>query len=496
MLGILTFRSTGAEQKESPKPNVIIIVLGTLRADHLGCYGYPKNTSPNIDKFAKECLLFKNAYSQSHWTLPSHCSILTSRYPSVHGVMERTAKLDPAEVTLPEILKNYDYQTAAFTGGLDMKKEHGLDQGFDVYSDDAGDKILGTSDNIFPKALNWLGSANKDKPAGSPANRGKPFFLYVHTYDTHLPYSPPASRCSDTGRSVSEGIGAPYNTMFAPGDYQGQFKGKKLSYEYLKTISGPLPKADIDYVVSQYDGEIAYQDKQLGLFLDKIKESGLDKNTIIVITADHGESLYDHGSWDRFNSEDLYNSTLKVPLMIRLPDILPLKKGGLGGCPIRGDNNPLYPPLIRGNNLQTLIRNRQVDTDVQLLDIMPSVLKQIGIPVNKDAQGIDILPKNTSRDYVMAESSLTKQAFKKGNMKLIASSALYELYDLDKDPQEQVNLASKNPDKVYEMIQELMGILKRIRAERRTPPRITLSPQMIDELRKSGYWSKDDDSPR
>ena len=439
--------------KEVSKPNVIVIVLGTLRADHLGCYGYAKNTSPNLDKFSKECLLFKNAYSQSHWTLPSHCSILTSRYPSVHGVMERTARLDPAEVTLPEILKNYDYQTAAFTGGLDMRKEHGLDQGFDVYSDDAGNKILGTSDNIFPKAINWLESAKKDAP----------FFLYIHTYDTHLPYSPPE----------------PYNKMFAPKDYQGQFtqplprnnrdsvatahvgagfKGKKLSYEYLKTISGLLPKEDIDYVVSQYDGEAAYQDKQFGMFLDKIRESGLDKNTIIIVTADHGESLYDHGTWDRFGSEDLYNSALRVPLMMK--------------CPDKGFDT--YP------------------ADVQLIDIMPTILQQIGIPVNKDAQGIGVLDKKQTRDYIIAEASLARQAFKKGQWKLIAASSSYELYDLDKDPQEQNNLASKNPDKVYEMVQELMGILKKIRTERRNPPRITLSPQMIEELRKSGYWDKDD----
>jgi arylsulfatase A-like enzyme len=429
---ILLIQDTAfGKEPETSRPNVIIIVMGTLRADHLGCYGYAKNTSPNIDKFAKECLVFKNAYSQSHWTLPSHCSILTSRYPSVHGVMERATKLDPAEVTLPEILKNYDYQTAAFTGGLDMKQVHGLDQGFDIYSDDAGDKVLGTSDTIFPNVINLMERVNKDQS----------FFLYIHTYDTHLPYSPPP----------------PYDTMFALKNYQGRFKGKELTYEYLKTISGPLAQADIDYVVSQYDGEIAHQDKQLGLFLDKIRESGLDKNTIIVITADHGESLYDHGTWDRFNSGDLYNSTLKVPLMMRL----------IGR------------------------QSAAIESDMQLIDIMPSILQQIGIPVNKSAQGIDILSGN--RDYVIAESSLTRQIFKKGNLKLIASSTNYELYNLDKDPQEQVNLAPQNADKVYEMVQELMGLLKKIRVERRSPPRIILSPQMIDELRQSGYWSKDDD---
>jgi arylsulfatase A-like enzyme len=436
VLVTLVFSYAGTDPKqESVKPNVIVIVLGTFRADHLGCYGYPKNTSPNLDKFAKECLVFKNAYSQSHWTLPSHCSILTSRYPSVHGVMERTAKLDPAEVTLPEILKNYDFQTAAFTGGLDMKKEHGLDQGFDIYSDDAGDKILGTSDKIFPKAINWLDSAKNDKP----------FFLYIHTYDTHLPYAPPV----------------PYNTMFASKDYNGQFKGKELSYEYLKAISGPLSKADIDYVVSQYDGEVAYQDKQLGLFLDKIREMGIDKNTIIVITADHGESLYDYGTWDRFGSEDLYNSTLKVPLMIRLIE----KQSGV------------------------------IESNVQLIDIMPSVLKQIGIPANKESQGIDILAKKQARNYSIAEASMVKQSFTKGPWKLIAASSSYELYDLDKDPQEKNNRAPKNPDQVYGLVQELMGLLKGIRSERREPPRITLSPQMIEELRKSGYWEKSEDNP-
>lgn len=432
-LGLLVMRSAPAESKDPPKPNVIMIVMGTFRADHMGCYGYQKNTTPNLDKFAKECLFFRNAYSQSHWTLPSHCSILTSRYPSVHGVMERGSKLDPAEVTLPETLKNYDFQTAAFTGGLDMKKEHGLDQGFDAYYDDAGEKILGTSDTIFPKAINWLKSAKKDKP----------FFLYIHTYDTHLPYAPPA----------------PYNTIFASKDYQGQFKGKELTYEYLKTITGPLPQADIDYVVSQYDGEVAYQDMQFGLFMDAIKKTGLYDNTIIVVTADHGEPLYDHNTWDRFGSQDLYNGVIKVPLMMKCLD----------------KDFYTYP------------------ADVQLIDIMPMILGRLGIPLNHGAQGIDALAKKPVRDYIIAESSLTRQSFKKGQWKLIAASSSYELYNLDKDPKEMVNLAPKNPDKVYEMTRELMGVLKSIRVERREPPKIILSPQMIEELRKSGYWEKEDD---
>ena len=143
--------------------------------------------------------------------------------------------------------------------------------------------------------------------------------------------------------------------------------------------------------------------------------------------------------------------------------------------------------------------------DVQLIDIMPMILKHLAIPLNQDAQGINPLPgrgnimqnyimsRGGVNEYVIAESSLSKQAFKKGPCKLIAGSSSYELYNIDKDPLEQVNLAPKNPDKVYEMVRELMGILKTTRAERRNPPKITLSPQMIDELRKSGYWDKNDD---
>lgn len=171
---------------------IILISLDILRADHLGTYGYHRNTSPHIDAFAKESIVFENAVVQSPWTLPSHMSIMTSLYPSSHGVVVRNNRLDDEHVTLAELLREKGYRTAAFADGAFMKGDYGFKQGFDIYD---GDNWIGIA-RILPKARKWL-----------EENKADPFFLFIHCYDIHDPYDPPP----------------PYDTMFHDFNYTGNF---------------------------------------------------------------------------------------------------------------------------------------------------------------------------------------------------------------------------------------------------------------------------------
>jgi arylsulfatase len=183
----LSFGETGEKNKDD-KYNVIIIVVSALRADHLGCYGYRRNTSFNIDKLAKESVVFERAVSQSYWTLPSLASILTSKFVSWHNVYSRDAKLGGAEKTLAEILRIYGYKTAAFTCGLDTAAAYGLNKGFDVYDVYDGNKTMGSFSDTIPKAVEWL---NK--------NKNQEFFLLLHSYDVHPPYNSCAENYFDKG---------------------------------------------------------------------------------------------------------------------------------------------------------------------------------------------------------------------------------------------------------------------------------------------------------
>ncbi|MBN2372423.1 tetratricopeptide repeat protein [bacterium] len=246
--------------------NLLLITVDTLRADHLGCYGYKSIKTPNIDRLASEGVLFSRAITPVPITLPSHASIMTGLYPAQHGVRNNgNFSLAGQAVTLAEIMKGYGYQTGACVGSFVLDSVFGLDQGFDYYDDNfnPGKKRASALHNerkaadVNRAALHWL-QKNKD-------NR---FFLWLHYYDPHSPYFPPVS--------------------FA-----------------------------FDYKDCLYDGEIAYVDYCLGELFDQIEQMGLKDKTVIVFTADHGEGLGEHN--ELTHAIFIYDSTLRVPLIIKAP---------------------------------------------------------------------------------------------------------------------------------------------------------------------------------
>lgn len=268
------------------RPNLIIYLVDTLRADHLGCYGSGKPLSPNVDAFAEGATLFEDAVAQAPWTLPSVTSILTGLGPLSHGVRKLHDRLSDAAVTLPELLRPAGYRTAAFSTNWHIREETGLAQGFDdffFFPEDA------QSDEVTRRVVRWL-----------DANGGKsPFFLYVHSLDPHAPYTPPAD----------------LRKRFAPS------VRLEAGYEYdLKRVYAAEGKERAELIAELrplYDAEVAANDRSFGALMDALRARGLYDDALILFVADHGEEFDDHGEFGHGNN--FYRETLSVPLIVKRP---------------------------------------------------------------------------------------------------------------------------------------------------------------------------------
>jgi arylsulfatase A-like enzyme len=251
-----------ADPEKHPRPNVLLISLDTLRPDHLGCYGYGKGTSPNLDRFAKQALVFTNCRSQAPWTLPSHISLFTSMLPSTNGVDNLNKVLPPEIPTLAQLLREEGYRTAALVNNGQMRKHWGFARGFDTWHEFEVDTPAGSCANITRAALTWLGVREA----------AAPFFLFLHYYDTHDPYDAPEPYRKQMGTTLT---GA---------------QARKLCFRH-RTPQRPITdKALLADLMAAYDAEIAWLDHELGKLLDAVPP-----NTLVVIFSDHGEAFEEHG---------------------------------------------------------------------------------------------------------------------------------------------------------------------------------------------------------
>ncbi|MGH7792955.1 MAG: sulfatase-like hydrolase/transferase, partial [Thermodesulfobacteriota bacterium] len=256
--------------------NVVFISIDTLRADHLGCYGYHRNTSPNIDRLAREGVIFSNAFSVSSWTLPAHISMFTSMYSTSHGVITGEDYLDDSRITLAEVLKREGYATAAFISGAYLRDpRYGFEQGFDLYDASIINEAASLKDVIKASQVITSPSLNKAAKSWLEKNYQKKFFLFLHYIDVHSDYIPPP----------------PYDTMFDP-DYRGPVDGLNIFKLKLKAEMDPR---DLFHIIALYDGEIAFTDHHIGDLMLSLKELGVYDNTMIILTSDHGEEFFEHG---------------------------------------------------------------------------------------------------------------------------------------------------------------------------------------------------------
>jgi arylsulfatase A-like enzyme len=284
----------------SRKVNVLLILTDTVRADHLSCYGYERNTTPCIDSLAAAGTLFERCQGQSSWTLPAMATIMSGVSPVAHGAGKNSSGIHGISHDapwLPIAFHRAGYRTAAFVNVMFMNEDFGFHRGFQhfsyrgVFSENSLRKA-GPTVNDF---LEWLDSEEDDGP----------FFAAVHFYDPHIPYRAPE----------------PFNSLYTDPDYNGLYGdswGESVP-EMMKVNSGEMvpDQSDIDNLVAMYDGELSYMDSQIGRLLAELRERGLSETTIVVVVADHGEEFYEHNGIE--HGRTLYQETTHVPLIISGP---------------------------------------------------------------------------------------------------------------------------------------------------------------------------------
>lgn len=386
---------TGTATPDGPLPHVLIFLVDTLRADHLGCYGYHRPTSPNLDRFAESAVRFENAVAQSSWTRPTTASVLTGLYPHHHGARSRNDRLAEDIPYLPEILRSLGYRALGVTTNSIVGPAYGFRRGFSHH------KHFGE----------WHGRPGMYVPAWRAVNEtlewleriepGDSFFVYLHVSDPHHPYHPPPAQ----------------REQFAPDAPPGP-TGARLA---------TAPDSVKAHYVDLYDGEIAHVDEQFGRLLDELDQRGFLDDTLVVFVSDHGEEFLDHGHYGHGSS--LYQEQIHVPLIIQVPRRL---------------RSETQPPTVA--------------TQVQQIDIVPTILEAIGQSGLIETDGRSLLPlmrsapSQTSHNLAISDLRSDGEGvdvvlleLSDSRRKLIDYSsatfgAAHQLYDTDADPDEVRNL--------------------------------------------------------
>jgi arylsulfatase A-like enzyme len=466
--GVVVFRS-----RPSP-PNIILISIDSLRPDHLGCYGYARNTSPNLDKLAREGALFETVVSTTSWTLPAHAALFTALADSVHFCYDDTKWLDGSRTTLAEKLKDAGYKTHGFYSAPYLNPCFGFAQGFDRYQDCtsySGQSVALLQTDRFIKdqsgehglidqeimheahldITNPIVLAEVEKWLEERSDG--PFFLFIHLWDVHYDYIAPQE----------------YQDMFTSKTYQGPVDGKKVLAARRKPEN--WTDADVEHLKALYDAEIRYTDDTIGKILENLEDRGLKDTSIIAVTADHGEAFYEHG-WQG-HRWTLHDEEIRIPLIVRYPLLVPEKL--------------------------------RIDRPVSIIDIAPTLLDLAASPPLPHAMGRSLTPLFGERQEGWRdETAICELKVPANNIDSLAlrdrdGKIIYDeknkkvlVYDLAKDPGEQEPLQTV-ADSVEAIVAQREATLKTLAekkrrlgtiGERDTP---AISEMTIQQLRANGY---------
>ncbi|GEM_PF-352929 len=419
---------------------VLLIVVDTLRSDHLGAYGYARDTSPHLDALAQEAVLFEQTYSTSSWTLPSVASIMTSVPPHQHGAEDAETRLPSALPTLAEAFSAQGFPATAFVTHLYVGSRFGLDKGFDSFHEFGLDErfeegLQPRADAVNAEVMPWL-----------TAQGDTPWFLYLHYFDPHWDYDAPepwGSRYTDPGYTGSANGTLAFLGQYVPHDQR-------------------MSEADRQHLLDLYDGEIAFTDHHLGALVAHLKAEDLWDDTLVVVTADHGEEFQEHGSVHHIRT--LYEEVVRVPLLVK----------PAGGRPA------LWPA--------------RVSTPVSTMDVAPTLLSMAGLQAPDTFRGASleevIAGERATPPFMRTvRHASDKAAVRVGDRKLIhqftQGSTGVVVYDLADDPGEQRPV--EQADDARALDQVLIDVLN-------TPPpvplvmeRATLSGEDEEALRALGY---------
>jgi arylsulfatase A-like enzyme len=428
------------------QPNVLILILDTTRRDRLGCYGNRMPLTPHLDRFAKSAFQFDGAFSTAPWTLPAIASLYTSRYPGQHGaggVIGEFTILAEKELTLAEVMTQNGYQTGIITNVMFLTGKFGMSQGFasvDSYSP-KNNFDMRRAGKTTDAALAWIGKHSTS-----------PYFLVVHYYDPHLVYDPPQPFRS---RFADPRDGKNNHHLFGSSDDLTAFRKRK------KTIGPEL----LSRLAKLYMGEIAYVDQEVGRLVSFLDESGMGENTVVVVTADHGEEFADHGNFEHGHS--FYNEVLQVPLLIDLP--------------------AFYDRLTE----------QRITDSVSLIDVAPTLCELCEIKIPESFGGQSLVPlmahESLAPRSLLAQSNMWAHGgfcMIKDDYKLIqvVDEAPYQLFNMKNDQRERTELSALEPKRLSEMTGAVMSILKQMAADGTSGETPAMSEKEKARLRSLGYF--------
>ena len=441
LIALLGLCAAGCDS-HSRERSVVLVVIDTLRADHLSLQGYARSTSPALERWGARGVVFERALATSSWTLPSFGSLLTGRRPARHAAGLRLgppgggiARLSDDVATLAETLRARGYATAARVANPYLVERFGLSRGFDSYENQpVTNQRVRRAPRIFDDSLRWI-----------RAQEQRPFFLLVHVFDPHMDYDPPKEvRGSFTG-NLESALSLPVSEF------------RELRQQ------GALPARDQAFVQAAYDEEILAVDRALDAFLQALSDEGVLDRSLLVLTADHGEELFDHGGFE--HGHTLYQELLHVPLLFL----------GEGLTPAR------------------------VATPVSLIDVLPTVAEAVGAPIPPGAEGTSLWPLLRGDPGPLPDRALWAEstlygpplaAIVRWPYKLVIGGTAPLLFDLEKDPAERRDLAAAEPERAAALEAELRAQLQR--AAQESPPRqaATIDDEVREQLRALGYLAR------
>jgi arylsulfatase A-like enzyme len=338
LLLVLSLTPTACNQRASQPPNILVIVIDTLRADRLGVYHNTRGLTPFLDTVAQRGTVFANAYAPSSWTCPSVASLMTSRYPTQHRVADFRSVLPDAELTFAEKLAPARYVSAGFSANLGTAGNRGYAQGFGFWRTDSAtaSKAAGgpSGKTLRRQSSEWL---DENWSASSP----RPALLYFQFMEPHSPYDPPEPYRSRFVRSDGASVADPYGAL----------------QRWIIRPETDLAPGVMRYFADLYDAEVAAVDNEIRLLFDELERREFLRHAIVIITADHGEELWEHGRME--HGKSLYGESVRVPLILVTPD----DRGG-----------------------------RRVEHNVSLLDIAPTILDLVGLPPEPRFEGRSLVP--------------------------------------------------------------------------------------------------------
>ncbi len=403
----------GCSREAAGPPNVLLISIDTLRPDRLGCYGHERETSPTLDGLAQAGVLFEDVTAASPWTLPSHASILTGRYPSRHGVKDHVNHLRRGVPTLASVLRGRGYTTMAVVNSHNLSERYGLNRGFLSFryleEQLADGSIPNRGAEILDQAREWLA-----------AEREGPFFLFLHFYDVHTDFTP----------------GAAYREQFVR-PYEGPIDGTTAQLARIRNGKEEIDADGVRYLFDLYDAEIRELDDRLAGFLAWLAEQGMAENTVVAITSDHGEEFMEHGSV--LHGRTYYQEVIRVPLILQGP-----------GVPA----------------------GERVTTPVHHVDVAPTLLALAGVSIPEGLDGLDLsatwrtgatLPPRTlfaEADHNNEEPDIGRMVRTPGQKLLFNRlTQAVQLFDLERDPLETADRATTEPEATQRLLETLRAFL-------------------------------------